>query len=252
VSPAVQRWLSRGALLLLLALTVFARWYNHADIFHNDGRIYFVDGDCYSRMTRAKLVTEGHWVIKHQDFENWPQGTTPHTTAPMDWAIVVLKGACDVVLKVVDWNGTGPLRSQSLDVAGAIISPLLGLITAGWLWWWAGWMRLRYRGAMVFFFAASPMLVHGTVLGRPDHQSCRSCSSPWPSARNWRSRTCALPRASPGAGPSPPALRGGSRCGCRCMSRSSFFAGAVVWHLVANRAALFAKATRARWFALGG
>lgn len=76
-------------LVFVLAVTAFAvRCWNVREVFVAD-RVFFVDADCYSRMTRARLVSEGAGPsIRHHDFENWPQGTTPHTTAPMDWAIV--------------------------------------------------------------------------------------------------------------------------------------------------------------------
>ncbi len=170
---AKLRWqrLARGLVLLaLLALTFVARCHNRESVFHHGG-VYFVDGDCYSRMTRAKMVSEGQWFIHHHDFENWPQGVTPHTTAPMDWLIVGLKSVVDVVFKIGDARIAPEYRTQSLDVAGALISPLLGVLTAAWLWWWAGRMRVPFRGAMVLLFALSPIAVHGTVLGRPDHQS---------------------------------------------------------------------------------
>jgi hypothetical protein len=32
-------------------------------------------------------------------------------------------------------------------------------------------MRLPYRGTLLLLFVVSPILVHGTELGRPDHQS---------------------------------------------------------------------------------
>ena len=165
-----KKWASRVGLLLLLALTLLARCHNRTSVFH-DGGVYFLDGDCYSRMTRAKMVTEGHWIIRHHDFENWPQGITPHTTAPLDWMIVGLKSVVDAVFKIGLAPGAAAYRTQSLDVAGAFISPLLGVLTAAWLWWWARQMRLHFRVAMVLLFALSPIAVHGTVLGRPDHQS---------------------------------------------------------------------------------
>ena len=167
--PRWKKWAGRLVLLLLLALTFVARCHNRANVFH-DKAIFFVDGDCYSRMTRAKMVSEGRWVIRHHDFENWPQGVTPHTTAPLDWMIVGLKSVVDVALKF-GGAGAAAWRAQSLDLAGALISPLLGVLTAAWLWWWAGRMHLQFRGAMVLLFALSPIAVHGTVLGRPDHQS---------------------------------------------------------------------------------
>lgn len=168
--PIWKKWAGRLVLLLLLVLTFAARCHNRSQIFH-DGGVFFVDGDCYSRMTRAKMVSEGHWIIRHHDFENWPQGITPHTTALLDWMIVGLKPAVDLAFKATDPQWKNPFHAQTLDVAGALISPLLGVLTAAWLWWWAGAMKLRFRGAMVLLFAVSPIAVHGTVLGRPDHQS---------------------------------------------------------------------------------
>ena len=32
-------------------------------------------------------------------------------------------------------------------------------------------MKFRYRWVMLILYAISPILVHGTELGRPDHQS---------------------------------------------------------------------------------
>src|SRR5207237_4439510 len=72
-----------------------ARCWNLRDVFVG-GRIYFLDADCYSRMTRARQLAAGEaLIIRHHDFENWPAGTTPHTTAPMDWAIVALARISD-------------------------------------------------------------------------------------------------------------------------------------------------------------
>ncbi|MEQ1853313.1 MAG: hypothetical protein ABMA01_17170 [Chthoniobacteraceae bacterium] len=165
-----RKWLDVVLLLALLALTFVARCHNRAQVFHHGG-VFFVDGDCYSRMTRAKLVTEGKWVIRRHDFENWPDGITPHTTAPLDWLICALKPVVGAAISAADPTGGSVLRGQSLDVAGAVIAPLLGVITAAWLWWWAGRMRVSFRPAILLLFALSPILVHGTVLGRPDHQA---------------------------------------------------------------------------------
>src|SRR5689334_8338631 len=137
--PKYKRLLSHATLLLLLVLTFCARVHNLAEVFHGDGRIYFIEGDCYSRMTRAKMVSEGQWIIRHHDFENGPFGTPRHATAPMDWLVVGLKGVCDLGIRVSEWFGhPAKLHSQTLDLAGAFVSPLLGVATAAWLWWWAG------------------------------------------------------------------------------------------------------------------
>jgi hypothetical protein len=64
-----------------------------------------------------------------------------------------------------------PFTKQPLDLAGAFVSPLLALLGGWFLWWWSRRMKFRYRWAMLILYAISPMLVHGTELGRPDHQS---------------------------------------------------------------------------------
>lgn len=251
MSSSAHRWLARLWLLGLLVLAFWARSYNKAEIFHEDGRIYFIEGDCYSRMERARMVTEGQWVIRHHDFENWPQGTTPHTTAPMDWLIVGIKLGCDAVFAVVDHAHQNPLHEQTLDLAGALVSPILGVLTCAWLWWWAGWMRLRYRGAMVFFFAVSPILVHGTLLGRPDHQSLlvfliAIAVAAELALADFRMSAKLARRWALVAG-----LAWGIGLWTSLYEPAIFFAGAVGWHLLANRAALTARATRGRWIALG-
>jgi hypothetical protein len=167
--PRWKKWVNALVLVLLLALTFAARCHNWSDVFHHRG-VFFVDGDCYSRMTRAKMVSGGQWIIRHHDFENWPEGITPHTTALLDWMIVGLKPVMAVACKIGGAR-LADYRTQTLDLAGAFISPLLGVLTAAWLWWWAGRMRLPFRVAMLLMFALSPIAVHGTVLGRPDHQS---------------------------------------------------------------------------------
>ena len=42
-------------------------------------------------MTRAQMVrAKPGLIVRHHAFENFPQGTTPHTTAPLDYLIVAL------------------------------------------------------------------------------------------------------------------------------------------------------------------
>jgi hypothetical protein len=144
---------------LLSALIVVTRCANYQDVFVA-GNVYFVDADCYARMTRAQLVREKPGlIIRHHEFENSPQGTTPHTTAPLDYLIVTLS----VFLN--------PFTAHPLDLAGAFVSPLLALFGAWFLWWWSRRMKFRYGWVMLILYSISPILVHGTELGRPDHQS---------------------------------------------------------------------------------
>ncbi|MFM8808735.1 MAG: hypothetical protein ACKOJB_07515, partial [Chthoniobacterales bacterium] len=60
---------------------------------------------------------------------------------------------------------------RPLDVAGAWISPLLGLLTLLFLFFWSRALDLHPRWPMLLLFAISPALVHAFGLGRPDHQS---------------------------------------------------------------------------------
>jgi hypothetical protein len=144
---------------LLSALILATRCANYQDIFVA-GNVYFVDADCYARMTRVQMVREKPGlIIRHHAFENFPQGTTPHTTAPLDYLIVGLSLFLN------------PFTSHALDLAGAFVSPLLALLGGWFLWWWSRRMKFRYRWVLLILYAISPILVHGTELGRPDHQS---------------------------------------------------------------------------------
>ena len=98
-------------------------------------------------------------IVRHHDFENFPTGTTPHTTAPLDYLIVALS----TVLR--------PFTPCALDLAGTFISPLLALLGGWFLWWWSRRMGFRYRWLILILYAISRIVVHGTELGRPDHQS---------------------------------------------------------------------------------
>jgi hypothetical protein len=146
-------------ILILSALILLPRCANYQDVFVA-GNIYFSDADCYARMTRARICAEHPGtIVRHHDFENFPQGTTPHTTAPLDYLIVLLS----ILMK--------PITTQPLDLAGAIISPLLALFGGCFLWWWSRRMNLPRRWILLILYSISPILVHGTELGRPDHQS---------------------------------------------------------------------------------
>ena len=81
------------ALVAGLALAAFT-W--NADAVFFGGNVYFSDGDCYARMTRVRLLQEHPRAPVHRhDFENYPIGTQPHTTAPLDYLIAGLARAPD-------------------------------------------------------------------------------------------------------------------------------------------------------------
>jgi len=159
----VQRVAHIGLAIIEIAtfsvLILAVRCANYQDVFVA-GNVYFTDADCYARMTRARMCekTPG-LIIRHHDFENFPEGTTPHTTAPLDYLIVALSISLT------------PFTAHATDPAGALISPLIALMGGWFLWWWAQRMKFCYGWVMLILYAISPILVHGTELGRPDHQS---------------------------------------------------------------------------------
>ena len=166
----------------LVSVLIFLLWATGAFILrcHNvrdvlvEGRIYFVDSDCYSRMTRVRMV-EAHpgLIIRHQDFENYPRGVDTHATAPMDYVILATKWVVVALLRILDPHGTSILEPQVLDVAGALVSPFLGAAACGFLALFARSIPVGvgYRWAVPLCFAISPITIWGTILGRPDHQS---------------------------------------------------------------------------------
>jgi hypothetical protein len=163
VQRAIRICVAIIEIIILSALILATRCANYQDIFIA-GNVYFVDADCYARMTRVQMCdAKPGLIVRHHVFENFPHGTTPHTTAPLDYLILGLS-----TLIVAARPAVAPYH---LDLAGAFISPLLALLGGWFLWWWSRQMQFRYRWVMLILYAISPILAHGTALGRPDHQS---------------------------------------------------------------------------------
>jgi hypothetical protein len=140
-----------------VALEAFT--WNRDAVFFGDG-VYFADGDCYARMTRVRMIEEEGWrSIRWHGWENFPEGTVPHTTMPLDAVIAGMSAAMRA------------FSARALEMAGAWVSPLLGWVTVGFLVVWGLAMRWPYWWAMGLVAAGSPMLAHGFQVGRPDHQS---------------------------------------------------------------------------------
>ena len=227
-------------LAVLLALVGLARCWNASDVLVG-GKTFFVDPDCYSRMTRVQQIIEHPaTVIHHHEFENWPTGTQPHTTAPFDY----LTAALALALHPLSCS-IAPL--MPVDLAGALISPLLALATAAFLWFWTGRLKLPFRVPVIVLLATSPILVHGTVLGRPDHQSllilCLAVAL-GAEAALWVKPT------------KPWAVLGGFAWGLglwvSLYEPAILLAGTVGLRLLLNRSALLGKERRAGWLTLGG
>ena len=145
--------------LFLTALYLAAVTWNRDQVLipRTDGgtMVVLADGDCHHRLQRAAMVAQNPGLlVRSHDFENHPRGTFPHTTALMDYLIA----------------GLG-LVLRPIELAGAWISPLLGLCTLLFLWFWSRAMDLHPRWPMLLLFTISPALTHAFALGRPDHQS---------------------------------------------------------------------------------
>jgi hypothetical protein len=170
----VQKFVFGLVIVLLALLAGAARCWNVRDVFH-DNQIFFTEADAYARMTRVRMIEEGKGlIVRHHDFENWPAGTTPHTTAPMDWVVLAVRPIPSAWLAVADRAQTSVLRTELLDLAGALVGPLLGMLACVAIAVALPKENGRERwfvAAAVLFFAVSPILVHGTLLGRPDHQA---------------------------------------------------------------------------------
>jgi hypothetical protein len=144
-------------LMVFLSLFGLLQYQKSRFVFLPDG-VHFVDGDCYSRMTRARIVAnEPGTLIRTHRFENYPFGVRPHTTAPMDYLIVGARGV---------FGG-----NVDLDVVGAWISPALGCLLIFLAWLWGERQKLAFGWSMLALLSMSPILLHGFAVGRPDHQS---------------------------------------------------------------------------------
>jgi len=145
--------------VLAIGLGLGAFTWNREAVFF-EGSVYFADGDCYARMTRVRMLQEQPFSpVREHVFENYPVGTRPHTTSPLDYLILGLSW----VLK--------PLGGDSLSLAGAWVSPFLGVATLVFFAIWSWRKRWAFRAGMLVLVAVSPILSHGFLLGRPDHQS---------------------------------------------------------------------------------
>ncbi|MBX7157145.1 MAG: hypothetical protein K1X66_01985 [Verrucomicrobiae bacterium] len=146
---------------LLILLCLSARL-EKADQVLMNGDIFFLDSDCYTRMFRVKLLWDQPWPLIHfHAFENYPYGISSHATAPLDYLILFLGKFLDLLQ-----------RKDALDLAGALISPLLGIgLLIFLLWWTKLFLPTQARVAALFAYCLFPALSWTQNIGRPDHQS---------------------------------------------------------------------------------
>src|SRR5437763_16751051 len=114
-----RAFLATVEIIFFSVLILAARCANYREVFIS-GEIYFTDADCYSRMARVRMCVEQPGIIlRHHSLENYPGGTSPHTTAPLDYLIAALSA----ILR--------PITGRALDLAGAVISAVPAVGT-GW------------------------------------------------------------------------------------------------------------------------
>jgi hypothetical protein len=124
-------------------------------------RPWAVEADCYSQLARVQRILNGQGLLQnHFEVENWPEGLVPSTTAPFDYAILLL------------YFPLWPFTKHPLDWAGALVSPALWIALAGF------WMLIRSReftllgrALLIAGSAVLPSLIWATAFGRPRHQS---------------------------------------------------------------------------------
>jgi len=124
-------------------------------------RPFAVEADCYSQLARVQRILDGQGLLQnHFDVENWPEGLVPSTTAPFDYAILLLYFPLWLFTK------------HPLDWAGALVSPALWIVLVGfWLLIRSREFTLLGRGLLIAGSAVLPSLIWATAFGRPRHQS---------------------------------------------------------------------------------
>ena len=124
-------------------------------------RPWAVEADCYSQLARVQRILHGQGLIQnHFTVENWPEGLTPSTTAPFDYAILILYAPLCLFVK------------HPLDWAGALVSPALWLaLVLFWMFFRSREFRLTGRALLLIGSTALPAFLWATACGRPRHQS---------------------------------------------------------------------------------
>jgi hypothetical protein len=124
-------------------------------------RPWAVEADCYSQLARVQRILNGQGLIQnHFTAENWPEGLIPSTTAPFDYAILLLYAPLVLFTR------------HPLDWAGALVSPALwvGLVLF-WMLFRSREFGLLGRALLIIGSTALPAFIWATACGRPRHQS---------------------------------------------------------------------------------
>jgi hypothetical protein len=124
-------------------------------------RPWVVEADCYSQLARVQRILKGQGLIQnHFAVENWPEGLAPSTTAPFDYAILLLYAPLSL------------FTQHPLDWAGAVVSPALWVaLLLFWMLFRSREFNLTGRALFMIGSAALPAIIWATACGRPRHQS---------------------------------------------------------------------------------
>lgn len=148
--------------------------------------IYQVEADAYARLARVQRILQGHGLVQRfHPQENYPEGMKPTTTLPFDLIILALYLPAKVFSTI------------PLDWAGALVSPILYLVLALFLFFWSRAWPLRARFLLLLGLACFPALVWATPFARPDHQSLNLALIGAAICLEWRRWKPGLPARNP-------------------------------------------------------
>lgn len=137
----------------------FPQWFENQP--PSEFRPWAAEADCYSQLARVQRILDGQGLIQnHFTVENWPEGLVPSTTAPFDYAILLLYAPLKLFVK------------YPLDWAGALISPFLwACLIVFWIFFRS--REFNFTGKLVLLFGSTvlPTIIWATAFGRPRHQS---------------------------------------------------------------------------------
>ncbi|HSI83023.1 MAG: hypothetical protein ACAI35_07730 [Candidatus Methylacidiphilales bacterium] len=157
--------------LLCLYTGLYLRWYIVPQFVqlveptaNKPAAVYidFADPDDYTRLDRVRRIIDGEQgpFIRSHPWENWPYGTHPSTTAPMDWCILALYQLCT------------PYFGEPLDWAGVFVSPLMYVALLLYLTWWSrSVFSILPRMFLLLAVSVLTGTTWATAFAHPDHQS---------------------------------------------------------------------------------
>ncbi len=151
-------------------LAIAARCHDVRQVFVNHA-IYLNDPGDYARLVRVRGLESAFAGTSAQSALDCAPAAAE--SVPLDFLVLGLKKAIEGFLLFLDPNRLSALRGQELDLAGAVVAPLLAFVTCLILGFWARNAAPSHgsAAALPFLFAVSPLLAHATLLGSPTEAS---------------------------------------------------------------------------------